>query len=368
MRHAVCILALLVVMGSACAPALGQRALREIARIQGQNEYKLQGIGLVVGLPGTGDSGDELVMARPLAATLRAYGNDIPTFDDLASTRSVALVMVNARVPRAGARVGDQLDVTVSALHSASSIEGGVLLASPLTPAVRGQTDKVYAIAGGKILMEDANTPTVGVVRNAADVVADVINTPAIRGGFDLIIDAPYRGWGAAGEIAAEINQQYLLTTSRLAEPLARAISPSAVRVTVPTGERADPALFVGEIMQTDISGALRSLPAQVICNTRSGIILVTGDVMVSPAVITHNDLTITTTVPPIEPDPETPRVRQSRWAAVETDARPSQAARLQDLLEAFDQLDVPARDQIQILQMLHKAGKLHAKLLIDEA
>lgn len=355
----------LSVLGLVAAPAQGVRSLREIARLKGQNEYKLQGLGLVVGLPGTGDSGKELVLARPLAEVLRRQGNEIPTFEDLEKSRSVALVMVTATIPRSGARVGDQLDVTVSAMYAASSLRGGVLLAAPLTSVVR--TDEVFAIASGKLLIEDGSSPTVGVIAAAADVVADVDTTPSIGATFDLIIDPPFRGWGTAADIAGEINQQYLLTTSRLAEPLARALDPNTVRVTVPEPERANPALFVGEVLRTDVTSALRQLPAQVICNTRSGIILVTGDVQVSPAVITHKDLTITTTVPPIQPTPQNPVFRDSRWVGVETDAREAQSARLDDLLNAFDQLDVAPVDQIQILQMLHKAGKLHAKLVIDE-
>lgn len=361
MRRVLVMLSLLVLV----SPAFGARTLREIARIKGENEYKLQGLGLVVGLPGTGDSGKELVMARPLAEVLRRQGNEIPDFDELAKSQSVALVMVTARVPRTGARVGDQLDITVSAMHSAESLAGGVLLAAPLTSVVR--TGEVYAIAGGKLLIEDEQTPTVGAVRQGADVVADVDTSASIGGGFDLVIETPYRSWGASASVATEINQQYLLTTSRLAEPIAHPVDPSTVRVRVPDSEKGNPAVFVGEVMRTDITSALRQLPAQVICNTRSGIILVTGDVRVDPAVITHEDLTITTTVPPIEPSPLNPEVRESRWAAVETDAREPEAAKLDDLLRAFDQLDVPPVDQIQILQMLHQAGKLHAKLIIDE-
>ncbi|GJM17896.1 MAG: flagellar P-ring protein FlgI [Phycisphaeraceae bacterium] len=349
-----------------CAPnAHAVRTLREIARISGQNEYEIQGLGLVIGLPGTGDSGKDLVMARPLAEVLRKQGNEIPSFDDLRNTRSVALVMVTATVPRTGARIGDQLNVTVSTIHSAQSLEGGVLIPAALTSVVR--TNEAYAIATGKITIEDLNTPTVGVIANAADMIADVDTTPSIAGSFELILDGPYRGWGVAADVAAEINQQYLLTAARVAEPLAFAKDPNTVRVVVPEPERGNPAFFVGEIMRTDITGALRQLPAQVLCNTRSGIILVTGDVRVSPAVITHQDLTITTTVPAIEPTAANPVRRNQRWVGLETDAREPQSAKLEDLLNAFEQLDVPPKEQIQILQMLHKAGKLHAKLVIDE-
>ncbi|MEQ8850415.1 MAG: flagellar basal body P-ring protein FlgI [Phycisphaerales bacterium] len=358
------ILTCLCVLAMVAPNAHAVRTLREIARLQGENEYEIQGIGLVIGLPGTGDSGKDLVVARPLAQVLRRMGNEIASLEELGNARSAALVLVTATVPRTGARVGDKLDVRVSAMHAASSLEGGTLILSPLSSAVR--TGEVYAFASGQLLIEDLNTPTVAVVASGADVVADVNTTPSVRGAFDLILDAPYRGWGVAADVAAEINQQYLLTAARVAEPLAYAKDPNTIRVIVPETEREHPVVFVGEVLATDITGALRHLPAQVRCNTRSGIILVTGDVRVSPAAITHGDLTITTTVPPIEPTQANPIRRDARWVGIDPEATQQQAARLEDLLAAFEQLDVPPKDQIQILQMLHQAGKLHAKLLID--
>ncbi len=117
--------------------------------------------------------------------------------------------------------------------------------------------------------------------------------------------------------------------------------------------------------METDISGALRKLPAQVICDTRTGIIVMTGDVQVSPIVIRHDDLVITTLV-----DPQVQPIERTReFAAMQTESdvdRDSTTAKLQDLITAFDQLDVPAIEQIHILKLIHQAGKLHARLIVD--
>jgi flagellar P-ring protein precursor FlgI len=240
-----------------------------------------------------------------------------------------------------------------------------MLLAAPLTSAV--PNDVVYAIAAGPIGLEEDSTSTVGFVPGGADVVQNVETTPRITSAFTLVVDQHFSGWGPAAEIASEINQQYLLTTAEIAEPLATVVDPRTIRVVVPENERGNVAAFVADVLDTDVGSALRRLPAQVICSTRTGIILITGDVQVSPAVITHRDLTITTTVPPPLPSAERPMVERSNWAAVETNARATETARLQDLMDAFDQLDVPPRDQIHILQMLHKAGKLHARLIVDE-
>ena len=358
---------MLITAAALSAPtAHGARSLREVARLKGQDASKLQGLGLVVGLNGTGDPGSELVMARPLMQVLAAMGNPLPSLADLENTRSVALVMVTCTVSRTGAKQGDTLDIRVATLHSATDLSGGVLLAAPLVVPTPGGASSAYAIASGSIVVEDPERPTVGRVSGGADVIREIATSAPIRGSFDLILDPHIAGWGPASEVANEINQQYLLTAERFSEPLAVVVDPRTVRVRVPEPERPAPAAFVGDVLGTDISSALRRLPAKVICNTRTGAILVTGDVRVSPAVITHRDLTISTTVPPPIPDELNPLTFDSQWAAVETDAREPEAAQLEDLLGALGQLQIPASEQILILQMLHDAGKLHAQLVID--
>src|SRR5688500_3859850 len=117
--------------GVCAAPHANATTVGELARIRGQGESVIQGIGLVVGLPGTGDSGKELAVARPLAAVLANNGVPIADFDELKSSKSVALVSVMCTVPAGGARVDDRFDVTVACLHSATSLEGGILYLAP---------------------------------------------------------------------------------------------------------------------------------------------------------------------------------------------------------------------------------------------
>ena len=100
-----------------------------------------------------------------------------------------------------------------------------------------------------------------------------------------------------------------------------------------------------------------------MICDTQSGIIVFTGDVQVSPAVITHDDLHITTTVQLPGQVNET----TSEFAAIYTqDSAQANTSRLEDLIAAFDQLDIPVKEQIKILEKLHETGKLHARLIVD--
>lgn len=353
---------LIIFVLAAVAPvAEASRTLREIARLRGQGASTVQGLGLVVGLPGTGDSQGELILARPLVEVLRRMGNPI-SVEELGSGRSIALVLVTSEIPREGAMTDDRIDITVSVLNSAKSLRGGTLLVCPLTAGSPGSP--VYAFARGDLTIPDPATATFARVSRGAQMVRDVNTTPNIATGFDLILDTNFAVGGSSARIASEINQQYLLTADRLEAPVAKATDARTVRVIVPPTERANPLAFFGDVMRTDITSALRDLPAQVICDTRSGVIVMTGDVQVSPAVITHKDLTITTTIPP--PLPNQPRVEQRDFAAI--GAKPDQPdmSRLEDLIAAFDQLDVAPIEQIRILQMLHKAGKLHARLIVD--
>jgi flagellar P-ring protein precursor FlgI len=343
-----------------CAtPALAGKTLRDVTRVKGQGASMIQGLGLVVGLNGTGDSGTELAMARPLAAALTNMGNPV-SIDELANTQSAALVLVTCSIPREGAKVDDEYEVTISVMNSAQSLEGGILLMTPLTPRPNAP---VYAFANGRLTLQDEDNPTVAIVNKGAQIVRDINTMPNIGASFDLIIDSPFAGWGPAASMASEIDQNYRLSSDRLGEPLARVIDPRTIRVTVPANERSNPGSFFGHVMETNISGALRKLPAQVICDTRAGIIVMTGDVEVSPTVITHKDLVITTLVDPLAQ----PLQSESEFAALQTDDNTdSTSAKLQDLIRAFDQLDVPPREQIQILELIHKAGKLNARLIID--
>lgn len=361
MRQRIVIALITLAIAHSCA--VGGKALRDVTRIKGQGASVIQGLGLVVGLGGTGDEGTELATARPLAQALTNLGNPV-SIEELAETQSAALVLVTCEIPRSGAKVDDQYDVSVSVINSAESLEGGMLLTAPLSPR---PGSPVYAFAEGRLTLPDSEFPTVATIGRGAQMVRDVNTTPALSGGFELIIDSPFSGWGAASSMASEIDQNYRLSSDRLGEPIAKAIDHRTIRVRVPENERENPGAFFGHVMETDISGALRKLPDQVICDSRSGIIVMTGDVEVSPTVITHKDLVITTIVDPEQQPP--PAERESEFAAVKTASRADDdatTAKLEDLINAFDQLDVPPIEQIRILELLHEAGNLHARLIVD--
>lgn len=351
-----------------CILPLTARAtdVQTLARIKGQGESVLRGVGLVVGLPGTGDSGKELAMSRPLSELLKNNGMPVATLRELAASRAVALVSVTCTISASGVLPDDRLDVSVSVLNSAKSLKGGRLYLTPLLGPRVGSD--VYAFAEGAVDIEDEMIPTAGRVRVGARVVRSTREMLIEGGVFDLILEPYFAGWASATRVAASIDDQYRTDPQAQHASIASAVDDRTIRVSIPKSELPNRAAFVADVLSTPVNVALLGLAPQVVCNQRSGAIVVTGDVEISPGIITHKDLVITTTIPAPAPTAQDPLVTRTRWAQIGTDSSlsPTQNARLSDLLNAFKQLDIPVPDQISILQMLAKGGRLRARLIVD--
>ena len=344
------------------APAARATDVKDLVRLKGQGESVLRGLGLVVGLAGTGDSGKELVVARPLAQVLANEGNAIGDLKELGSAKAVAVVLLTCVIPEAGGRIDDKFDITISTVNSASSLVGGTLYLAPMSGPYPGSP--VFAMAAGPVEVE-GTINTTGRVRGGARLIRDIL-MPTVGDSFDLIVDPHFAGWSSVSEIAGSIDRSYFNSPTASGPSIAKAIDDRTVRVVVPPNERADRAAFVSDVLSTDVNMSMLKLPAQVIVNSRTGSIIVTGDVEIAPVVLTHKDLVITSTIPPPQPTPDNPLVERETWTSLASNARPTEKSKLADLLEAFKQLQVPASEQISILHQLHKLGKLQAKLVVD--
>ena len=358
---------LVALIGAAFALCLAGTAhalsVQELARLEGQGESDLWGLGFVTGLGGTGDPASTAPAARQLARLLQNGGNPIPNVEELARGKNIAMVMVTCKAPREGARRGDKLDVMVTSWHNAKSLQGGQLFLTPLQGPLPGQG--VYASASGPLVFE-GDSITTARVRAGATITHDIMMPVIARdGSITLVVEPAYAGWSTAQLIASAINseRQGLEETS---VELARAMDDRTVRVLIPEAELPDPANFIANVMSIRLDPSLLSMPAKVIVNERNGTIVVTGDVQISPVVITHRDLVITTINPPLEPTPESPVVTRSRWTSLATEGNDRDQTRVQDLLEALKQLDVPVSDQIAILAKLHKIGRLHGEYIVE--
>lgn len=357
----------------ASGPSLGLISIQDVARIEGQGVSKLRGIGIVTGLNGTGDDGKDMVLARPLAKVYEANGNPLPRLEELAKAKSAAIVVIEATIPASGARADDQFDVQVTVSHSCKSLAGGRLIMSPLMGPRPG--DPVYAIASGPITLDDAQMPTTGKIRAGAQMIAGVSMLETMgsvaRGSFTLVLKPHYRSFHTATMLAEQINSlgpDSDLGDGSAGEPIAHALDDVSIRVDIPASERggSGPARFIGKVMSSTFSPSLLRLPAQVVCNERAGIIVVTGNVEVSPVAISHKDLVITTVTPPPVPTAVNPLVNNTKWTTMSTTGRNSERTRVQDLLAALKQLDVPVAEQIKILAEIERSGRLHGQLVIE--
>jgi len=351
--------------GIARADNITTMSIAQFVRLEGQAESQLRGIGLVTGLRGTGDSGSESVLARPLAELYKNNGNPIPQLKDLAKAKNAAIVFLWANIPEQGGRKGDKFDLYVKVGHTATSLEGGMLEIAWLLGPKRD--DGVYASASGLLSVENPAIPTVAKITGGVQLTEDITMKP-LGDRFNLIVRPYFRGWSTTSMLAQQINDTgvSLEDDVRTSPIIARAVDETIVEVTVPEYERADPATFIASLLDRRVSPELMRLPAMVICNERTGVIVATSNVEISAVSLTQANLLVSTTTPPPVPTPQAPLVNRERWVPVETTGRASERAKVQDLLAAFKRLDVPVRDQIEIFKQIARTGRLHARLIIE--
>jgi flagellar P-ring protein FlgI len=358
----ICTLLILAVADNAMAVKIA-----DITRIGGSRTNVLTGLGLVVGLKGTGDGGAYLPAIRPLVSMLSKFA-DPSSVADMANAANVAIVTLTATIPQNGVVNGDHLDVYITSNGAAASLRGGRLFVSPMLgptgqPYIPHDADGnplkpiPFALAEGAVDLEDPSTPTSGVVRGGAVMEADL---PARyiddAGNFMLIIDDPSTSWITASTMAKLINEA---ESTDGGDTIAKDIDAKRILVTIPETERKRPDSFISTVLRLPVP--MLATEARVQINERTGTIILTGDVEISPVVISHKGLTITTMSPAPLPTARDPLI--TTQDAIPLDTTNQGGARLQDLTNAFDQLKVPVEDRIEIVKELYKTGKLHAKL-----
>ncbi len=346
-----------VLMGVIAVVVSDARAVKiaDITRFDGQRTNKLQGVGLVVGLRGTGDGGNFPAAINPLVSLLKNNADPV-TAKDLANAQNVAVVWCEATVGADRARDGDKLNVHVTSLGASQSLRGGRLVLAPLQGPIPGSG--IFAMASGPVVIEDPTSPTAGVVEKGAVMETDLPAKYVDNGRLTLILDDASASWTTSSAIAKVIND----SESTSGETLAVAVDPKNIVVTLPTTERERPDSFISRIERLPVP--LLPTEARVQLNERTGTMIVTGDVEISPVVISHKGLTISTVLPPPVPTQRNPVVDSKNMVVLDTANQGG--ARLRDLVNALDQLKVSAEDRITIIKELYKTGKLHAKLIVE--
>jgi flagellar P-ring protein FlgI len=334
-------------------PALARTTLKAICRLKGQEENTLQGLGMVVGLKGTGDGSNFLPTLRSLQKAMKVMGEPLgPSpnpLKDIKDAKNVALVMVTATIPAAGARQGDKIDCVVSSIGSSKTLLGGRLFLTPLIGPDKNNP-RVYAFAEGPLTIEDSGVPTSGRIFEGCRLEEDFFNAFVKDGKITLVLDKNHADFQVAQDVASLINNQ--LQVQNPAGPPARAINQLNVEVVIPPAYREAPVQFVSEILALPILEP-QTVP-RVVINERSGSIVISGDVEIGPVVVTHKNIVVETGG----------EARGSRF--VPLDPNDPEAPKLKALVEALNALHVPPADMIDIIKGLDKNGKLHAELMIE--
>jgi flagellar P-ring protein FlgI len=366
-RKAVCLLVLCGGWLSSCTcTADDQLRLRDICRLKGQESNKLIGIGLVVGLKGTGDA-SITPTTRALAKLIQNMGGSIaadtqgvPAFVELKDATNVAQVIVTATVPPTGAQQGDELTCQVNAL-SAKSLEGGrLLLAYMLGP--RADNPTVYGIADGAISIPDPKIPTSAVVYRGCKMEATIRNQFVRNGTVTLVVDKDNASFNSANDIQDAINslnQTGLSGGNGTSESLiiAHASDPLHIDVAVPAVYEDDPVKFVALLLDIHLPNLRKS--RRVMINEREGVIVIGEDVLINPVAINHKNLSIEA------------GVAVAGFVGLDTglaaNGEPRQMRpKLKSLVDALNALKVPTQDVISIIRTLKSNGDLYGEVIIE--
>ena len=340
--------------------------LRDIARVQGVTSNQLIGYGLVTGLAGSGDTSSVAFTSKTVQNVLQAFG--VSTTSNDVRTRNVAAVIVTALLPPF-AHSGDNVDVTVSSMGDATSLQGGTLILTEL----RGPNNLVYATAQGAMSVggfsvgaTDAfvqkNHTSAGRIPQGAVIARDMVtNIQQDASGFSYVLTQP--DFKTAARLASVLNARF--------GSVARALDAETVRVTLPGRYTNDPVNFLADAGDLRVS----SDPiAKVVVNERTGTVVFGGDITLAPVAIAHGNLSITistrnTVVQPAPFSNGQTAIERNTTVSTKEGGRKliyiNGAATLAQVVRALNTIGVTPRDLISIVQSLREAGSLQADVEI---
>lgn len=349
------------------AQATGVR-VRDLVMISGARDNQLVGYGLVAGLAGDGDK-DPVYTKQTVANMLQRYGINVPAAT--LSSKNIAVVMVTADIP-AFIKPGARLDVQVASMGDAKSLQGAVLLQTPLF----GADNKVYAVAQGPVSVGGftagqgggggatvtKNHPTVAQIVSGALVEKEIPTTIVRDNSLELLLRQP--GFTSAARLAATINT--LFTNA------AQAVDSTSVRVRLPEGAEASPVDFIARIENLEMNP---EVPARVIINERTGTIVATSRIQISNCAVSHGSITINvaSTLDVSQPAPMSNTGETVVTPRTQTDVTEDKGKMfalpemptVEKVASALNTLGVTPRDMMAIFQAMKQAGALQAELLV---
>jgi flagellar P-ring protein precursor FlgI len=366
-------LLLLLAFAAWLAPAPPLRAdgsrIKDLAMINGARDNQLAGYGLVAGLAGDGDK-NPVETIQTIANLLQRYGLTVPI--STLSSKNVAIVMVTADIP-AFVKPGARLDVVVSSMGDAKSLQGGVLIQTPLL----GADGKVYAVAqgtlstgglsasggeGGGGASVQKNHPTVGTIINGAVVEREIPATIVSDNHLELLLRNP--DFTSASRVAGALNA--LFTNSSVA------LDSTTVRVRIPPDWAGSTVDFISQVESVDVTP---DVPARVIINERTGTIVATARIHISNCAVSHGNVTISIASTPevSQPGPLSQggttkvtsqtdaKIKEDKGAMVALPELPT----VEKVASALNALGVTPRDMMSMFEAMKEAGALQAELIM---
>lgn len=356
----------LTLVAALAPPAAGAR-LKELVTVDGFRTNHLVGLGLVVGLTGTGDDAISIMTRKPLAAMLRHLGTMIDEKDLMA--KNVAVVLVTAELPPF-ARAGGSIDVTVSSAGNAKNLTGGTLVMTPL----KGPDGETYALAQGPLTLGGFAVSA----GSGATQKKNHVTVGRIPAGAVLERDAP--SGMPTGELTLVLHEADFTTAWRIARVIDAYMGAGSAKVRDPAAITVCPGPVwknrtVELIAHLEALDATPDAPARVIIDERTGTIAIGSEVRLGAAALAHGGIHIKIEQHPVVVQPEafskgetvvTPDANvnveegEGRLAAI------GPATTVADVAAALNALGVKPRDLVAIFQALKAAGALQAEIRVQ--
>ncbi len=337
--------------------------VKDIAKVQGARDNYIHGVGLVVGLEGTGDSQSTGFAERALLNFVRASGL-YPT--DRLRSKNVAVVSIDAKLPPF-IKPGQTIDITVSSIGDAKSLSNGVLIPSPM----KGPDDKVYAVAQGPL-----STGGFGIEVQGTQVKKNATLVARIPNGALVEREVPVTVLDANGFMYINLLNPDFITASRVAGVIgksylgaAQALDAATIRVYVTQQYRDNLVDLMARLEGLEV---LPDSVAKVVIEERTGTVILGSHVQIDPVAISHGNLIVkvemkTNVSQPAPFSGGTTQVTQeAQVSATETKAKTvifDKGTTLGTLVRALNALGTSPRDMITILQNIKAAGALNAHL-----
>lgn len=357
------IVCVLLLMNIASAASISPEVrIKDLADVEGARSNQLVGVGLVMGLQGTGDK--SRMTTQMMGNMMRQFGI---TLDEKAlSSKNVAAVTLTADLPPY-VRPGQTIDVLVNAMADAKSLQGGTLLQAPL----RGADGNVYAVAQGPVLVGGY-----AVQGAAASVSKNIATAGRIPGGAIVEREVP-TSFSPGGQVALLLRNPDFTTAQRIADSInaefGAVASPSdagRILMNIPGEYSAAPSAFLARLEKLTVHP---DMLAKVAINERTGTVVMGGNVRISSVAIAHGGLTVRVTENANVVQPNEFGAGQTmveNRTNLQTDEASPQFVSLpatstvEELVTALNSIGASPRDVIAILQAISQAGALHGQLV----